>query len=481
MKDISAEEQLINLAYRRRYAEHSRVYQMAKVYLFSPSSGLFACPLAMTDGAAKTLEGLRSPELATSFERLSSASPDKFWTSGQWMTEKRGGSDVGGGTETVAVPAPEGSYRLYGYKWFSSASDSDVSLSLARSLDEQGQPIPGSRGLSMYFLETRRPDGKLNNMQVVRLKNKLGTRQLPTAELQLNGTVAHRVGDQGRGVASISAMLTLTRVHNAVNSVASMRRILQLARDYSRRRVAFGRRLCDWPLHVRTLAHMEVETRGCLALVLHIVSLLGRQDAGVAGDRDTLLLRLLTPICKLYTAKRAVSVTSEGLESFGGQGYIEDTGIPRLLRDAQVYPVWEGTTNVLSLDVLRALAKSRGEAWTALTSDVTERLLPAAAADDSLRPITEKVKSILHDVGNILKKQDSSLEVSARDLSFTIANTYICALLCHHAAAPDADDEDRTVALRWADREMAPLLTRRRPDQSRDELRLVMAGYEADD
>ena len=120
-------------------------------------------------------------------------------------------------------------------------------------------------------------------------------------------------------------------------------------------------------------------------------SLLGRQDAASAGDSDLLLLRLLTPIAKLYTAKRAVQVVSEGLESFGGQGYIEETGVPALLRDTQVLPVWEGTTNVLSLDVLRALAKTRGEAWRALVADVTGRLLPPAAANPTLKPLTEKV------------------------------------------------------------------------------------------
>ena len=123
-------------------------------------------------------------------------------------------------------------------------------------------------------------------------------------------------------------------------------------------------------------------------------SLLGLQDSGAAGDSDLLLLRLLTPIGKLYTAKQAVSVVSEGLESFGGQGYIEDTGIPGLLRDAQVLPVWEGTTNVLSLDVIRALTKTRGEAWTALVADVTDRLLPPAAAHPALKPLTDKVMSL---------------------------------------------------------------------------------------
>ncbi|XP_037091502.1 acyl-CoA dehydrogenase family member 11-like [Pollicipes pollicipes] len=480
MKTIAAEELLIESAYRRNFAEHSRLYQMAKVFLFNPSSGLYSCPLAMTDGAAKTLEGNSSRHLKMAYEHLTSRNPAKFWTSGQWMTEKRGGSDVATGTETVAVPHEGGTYRLYGVKWFSSATDADVCLTLARTLDPSGRPVQGSGGLSMYFVETRHPSGKLNNIEIIRLKNKLGTRQLPTAELLLDGTVARRVGEDGRGVANIAVMLTVTRLHNAVSSVAVMRRVLQLARDYSRRRTAFGRPVGDWPLHTRTLALMEVETRACQAFLLQMVSLQGRDDVGAASDSDRLLLRLLMPVIKLYTAKQAVWTASEGLESFGGQGYIEDTGLPGLLRDSQVLPIWEGTTNVLSMDVLRALRKTGGEAWRALAADVAERLLPPAAAHPRLRPAVVKVKQILPGVEKFMKENQDSLDVAARDLAFTIAKTYMCALLCHHAAGADGDAEDLVVAERWASQELAPLLTERaryQPDQLQTDAALVMAGH----
>ena len=170
----------------------------------------------------------------------------------------------------------------------------------------------------------------------MKMKNKLGTRQLPTAELLLDGVSARLVGEAGRGVAAISTMLSITRLHNTASAVGFSRKMLSLARDYATRRAAFGTSISSHPLHLQTLARMEVEVRGCCALFLDLAHKLGCEELGAISDEDLLLLRLLGPVAKMYTAKSAVAVTSEGLECFGGQGYIEDTGIPTLLRDAQV-------------------------------------------------------------------------------------------------------------------------------------------------
>lgn len=221
--------------------------------------------------------------------------------------------------------------------------------------------MQGTRGLSLFYLETNDERGQYNNLEIQCLKNKLGTRQLPTAELLLDGTKAQLVGEEGRGVVGISPMLTITRIHNSIASISLMRRVLQLSRDYSTRRLAFGKYIADHPLHMRTLSQMEVETRGCVLFTLEICRLLGLEECGMATSTEKNLLRILTPITKLYTAKQAIVIASEGLESFGGQGYIEDTGLPTFLRDAQVLPIWEGTTNILSLDVLRVLQKTGGE------------------------------------------------------------------------------------------------------------------------
>jgi acyl-CoA dehydrogenase len=348
--DIGKRHGVVATAYERAHGEHSRVHQMALAYLYGPSSALYSCPFAMTDGAAATLLAHGDQELIDrAVPRLTSRDPDHAWTSGQWMTERPGGSDVGR-SETVAEQQG-GVWRLHGTKWFTSAVTADMALTLARP---EGNPA-GGRGLAMFYVEVRDHQRRLNDLRVLRLKDKLGTRQMPTAELALEGTVAHLVGAPADGTRAITPMLGITRLWNAVIAASGLRRGLALARDYAVRREAFGGPIGDHPLHQTTLAWLRVQHEAALQLVFRTVQLLGREEAGVASDQERLALRLLLPVTKLTTGKQAVAGASETLEAFGGAGYIEDTHLPQLLRDAQVLPIWEGTTNVLSLDVLRGM------------------------------------------------------------------------------------------------------------------------------
>ncbi|NXC07466.1 ACD11 dehydrogenase, partial [Orthonyx spaldingii] len=475
MKEISAEEGLIAEAYERRYSSWSRLYQAVKLYLFSSSSGGFNCPLAMTDGAAKVIESLGIPgSLKNAFDCLTSRDPEQFWTSGQWMTERRGGSDVANGTETVARQQPDGSYRLYGFKWFTSAADSDVTLTLARIADAEGQCTPGSRGLSLFFLRVRDEEGKLNNIQVQRLKDKLGTRQMATAELWLQGARAELISAEGRGVAAISNMLNITRMHNVIGAVASMRRMISLSRDYACKRVAFGKLLKDHPLHVQTMARMEVQVRGAFLLLMEIVRLLGLAETNLASEQDQLLLRLLIPVAKLYTGKQASAVAVEAMESFGGQGYMEDTGLPVILRDTLVLSIWEGTTNILSLDVLRSLAKSQGQVMAAFLSTVQKKL-ELASGSEGLSPAVQRTREAIGSLRRFLEaagsEQALTMELAARDFSYSLARIYTGraqtggtepwdgrgALLMEHAARPDASPTDVCAALRWCSQELCPV------------------------
>lgn len=484
MKDVSAEEGLISIAYERRYREWSRLYQLAKIYLFTRSSGLYGCPLAMTDGAAKTIETLKLGSLHGAFERLVSRDPKRFWTSGQWMTEKQGGSDVANGTETVAVPQNDGSYRLYGYKWFSSATDSNVALTLGRIADDDKQTIPGTGGLSMFYLEVRdEKDDGLNGIEIVKLKNKLGTRQVPTAELILNGSAAYLISEPGKGVQAIANMLNVTRIHNALASTAAMRQILSLARDYAHRRVAFGKPVVRHPLHVRTLAIMDLECRGSTLLALEASRMLGLHDCGDAASPHVQLLRLLTPLVKLFTAKQAMPVVSEGLEAFGGQGYIEDTGLPGILRDAQVTPIWEGTTNVLCLDLLRVLRK-HPDVVAVYAEDVRRRLSTAARDDatDDLRASVARVSEGLDAVLRFLSEHQDKAPIAARDLAFSLTRVYIGALMIEHAAWKESSDVDKLAARRWCQRDLTSVMTNLRlglyaNEAVGDDARIVLDGY----
>lgn len=347
---IAARTGVVATAYEQLHGRYSRLHQFALAYLFTPSTDLYSCPLAMSDGAARTLQESGTPrQLDRAVCRLISRDPERFWTSGQWMTEATGGSDVSG-TETVARQE-NGEWRLYGLKWFTSAAASQMALALARP---EGAPS-GSAGLTLFYLETRDDAGRLQGIRIRRLKDKLGTRKLPTAELELHGTPATPVGRIGAGIRTIIPLLNLTRTWNAVSACAYMRRGLALARSYAAVRSAFGKRLDELPLHLTTLADLQAQFEGAMHLTFRLVELIGRDEAGVATDEQRRLLRLLTPITKLLTARQAVSVTSECLEAHGGAGYIEDTGLPMLPRDSQVLTIWEGTTNVLSLDLLRAL------------------------------------------------------------------------------------------------------------------------------
>ncbi|NWI51021.1 ACD11 dehydrogenase, partial [Calyptomena viridis] len=461
MKEISAEEGLVAEAYERRYSNWSRLYQAVKLYLFSSSSGGFSCPLAMTDGAAKVIESLGIPgSLKNAFDHLTSRDPKKFWTSGQWMTERRGGSDVANGTETMARKQPDGTYRLYGFKWFTSAADSDMALTLARIADDEGQCPQGSSGLSLFFLRVRDEEGKLNSIEVQRLKDKLGTRQMATAELWLQGATAELISAEGRGVASISNMLNITRIHNVICAVASMRRMISLSREYASRRVAFGKLLKDHPLHMQTLARMEVQVRGAFLLMMETVRLLGLAETNKANEQDQLLLRLLIPVAKLYTGKQASAVAVEAMESFGGQGYMEDTGLPVILRDTLVLSIWEGTTNVLSLDVLRSLAKSQGQVMAVFLSSVQKKL-ELASGTTELAPAVQRMREAVGSLTQFMEAAGSeptvTMELAARDFSYSLARIYMGALLMEHAARSDASSTDTCAALRWCNQELCPV------------------------
>jgi alkylation response protein AidB-like acyl-CoA dehydrogenase len=417
---IAAEEGIVATAYERRHGEWSRLHQFVRLHLYTPSSAIYSCPLAMTDGAARVIELYGDTKLKREvFPHLVSRNPVQFWTSGQWMTERSGGSDVSG-TSTEARQE-QGSWRLYGSKWFTSATTSEIAVTLAKD------PEAGSK-LSLFLLELRDSAGDLNDIFVHRLKDKLGTRALPTAELSLQGTPAVRVGEPGKGVKQIATVLNITRLYNAVSAVSYMRRGLALAEDYASRRKAYGKLLIEQPLHQETLAELNAEYLGALHLVLHLGVLLGKTETGKASASDQMLLRLLTPIAKLYTAKQSIAVSSEVLECFGGAGYVEDTGLPRLLRDCQVLSIWEGTTNVLSLDVLRVLENP--EALDAYSADVGSRA--GKMQDEALAPYRVQITRGLEAVRDWLRTTAAdrdALERGARRLAFSLARIYVASLL----------------------------------------------------
>jgi len=433
---------LIAIPYEGKNAAFARVHQFALLHLFIPATDVYACPLAMTDGAARTLSDSGNRALIErALPRLTSRDPARAWTSGQWMTEQAGGSDVGL-SETVARRDAEG-WKLYGRKWFTSAITSEMALTLARP---EGN-VAGAKGLALFYLETRGANGLPNAIRVERLKDKLGTRKVPTAELTLEGTPAIPVMGLDNGVRNIAPLLNVTRAWNAISSISYMRRGLALARDYARKRIAFGAPLAAKPLHVDTLAGLQAEYEAAFQLTFFIAELLGRSESGAASADQAAVLRLLTPVAKLTTARQCVATLSEIVESFGGAGYVEDTGIPALLRDAQVYSIWEGTTNVLSLDALRALGGPAGIAN--LKREI--RFLLVGLKEATLVRLSARIEATLEQVERwyqeIAGKDEALLEAGARRFALTLGRTFEAALLARHAQwALDHENDLRSLA-----------------------------------
>ena len=442
---IAAEHGVVATAYEQRHGSLSRVHQCALAYLFTPSTDIYSCPLAMTDGAARTLLDSGNQKLIDrAVPHLITRNPNEFWTAGQWMTELTGGSDVGL-SETVAKqdPGDSRSFRLYGRKWFTSAVSSQIALTLARP---EGNP-PGGRGLALFYLETRDEHGRLNNIEINRLKDKLGTRKVPTAELNLNGTPAQLVKESTDGVRNIAPLLNITRLWNGISAVALMRRGLALAEDYAQKRTAFGAPLSEKPLHLDTLAGLQAEAEAAFHLAFYVAELTGRSETGEISDEDAQLLRLLTPVMKLTTGKQAVSVASEVLESFGGAGYVEDTGLPVLLRDAQVLPIWEGTTNVLALDTLRALrgGDSLKQLQLLITSCVENVSAPNLA--DAAGVVRSSFDHATSWLAAAERAGQPAVEAGARRFSLTLGRTVELALLIRQAQwSKEKESDDRSTA-----------------------------------
>jgi alkylation response protein AidB-like acyl-CoA dehydrogenase len=393
----------------RQAGAEARLVQAALCYLFEPQTATYLCPVSMTDAAARVLLDFGPEPLCRQFvPHLVSRDPEQAWTAGQWMTEQQGGSDVG--ANAVDARREEGGWRLYGRKYFCSNVGGELVLALARP---EGAG-PGTRGLGLFLVPRLLPGGGRNAYRIDRLKDKLGTRGMATGEVTLEGARAEPVGDLGRGFAQMTPMLNITRLHNAVASAASLRRGLQLALGYAATRRAFGRPLEQLPLQRQVLVEMAVRAEAALVLTMRQAALLGRLERGLAADEEKLLFRFGGSLVKLYTARLAVSGASEALEAFGGAGYMEDTGIARLLRDAQVLTIWEGTTNVLSLDVMRTVARPG----------------VAAAYLGELERLGSPRRAALEQRLDWLSKQDEDLRQRyARTLAFEAAEAWVGGLL----------------------------------------------------
>ncbi|OMC03072.1 acyl-CoA dehydrogenase family protein [Mycolicibacterium fortuitum] len=330
--------------------EGSHVVRAAKTSVWTVEPG-HMCPISMTYAVVPALRF--NPELAAIYEplltsrvydpELTLATTKAGITAGMSMTEKQGGSDVRAGT-TEATPNSDGTYSLRGHKWFTSAPMGDIFLVLAQA--------PG--GLSCFFLPRILPDGSRNRMFLQRLKDKLGNHANASSEVEYDGATAWLVGEEGRGVPTIIEMVNLTRLDCTLGSATSMRTGLTRAVHHAQHRKAFGAYLIDQPLMRNVLADLAVEAEAATMLAMRMA---GATDKAVRGDdREALLRRIGLAAGKYWVCKRATPHAAEAMECLGGNGYVEDSGMPRLYREAPLMGIWEGSGNVSALDALRAMA-----------------------------------------------------------------------------------------------------------------------------
>lgn len=403
-------------------------------YVFVQAEFGLACPVSMTDAAARTLRKFGGGRFDEVIDRLTSVDPARRYTGAMFMTEIQAGTDIAR-TETVAERDGD-AWKLSGRKWFASNPDADIILTLAR--------YPGgddtTRGVGLFMLPKVLPDGSRNAYVIDRLKDKLGTRSMPSGEVTLNGAYAVQVGELERGFRQMAEMVNTSRLSNAMRSTALMRRSVNEAVAHARKRVVFGRPLIEAPLMRMTLLPLQAEAEAALGMVFHAGDALQRADAGDATA--TQLIRVLTPLAKHYICKRARHVTGEAMEVRGGRGYIEEWPDARLVRDSYLGSVWEGSSNVIALDVLRCLRKQG-------THRLLAETMTAALETVTLPEVGDDVRTLLHRWEAITARGDALLAGPGADAEALIgryadalAQLVMATLLLTQAATEAARDSN---------------------------------------
>jgi putative acyl-CoA dehydrogenase len=386
------------------------VRRAAAFYVWSQVEGGHGCPVSMTYAAIPALRA--EPALAAEWEPglvsrcydpgLRPPSTKSGLLAGMGMTEKQGGSDVRANT-TRAVPQPDGSYRLLGHKWFCSAPMCDMFLVLGQA--------PG--GLTCFLVPRVRPDGGRNPFRLQRLKDKLGNRSNASSEVEFEDTAAWRVGAEGRGVPTIIEMVQLTRLDCVIGAAACMRAAVAQAIHHTTHRSAFGGPLRDKPLMRNVLADLAVEAEAAVALMLRLAAVVDARDdqhfsgAGVPQN-EAAFGRIATVLGKFWVCKRTPTVVAEALECLGGNGYVEDSGMPRLYREAPLNSIWEGSGNVIALDLLRSMAR-QPETVPAFLAEVEL----AAGADTRLDAAVKRLREQLASPDDVVVRARRVAELAA--------------------------------------------------------------------
>jgi len=410
------------------------IYSYALGYLLSQVEPGVYCPVTLTMATAFLLEHFADKEIKQKYlPHVTSTGEIELYEGATFLTERQGGSDVGA-NEVKAIPCGN-HYKIYGEKYFASnAGTCSVAMVLARIEGSQ----PGTKGLSLFLVPWRNDDGTLNSIQIRRLKDKLGVRAVPSAEVVLEGAKAFLIGESSRGFYYMMEALNLSRVCNAIASVGIMKRALEESKQYAFTRQSFGKRLSDYPMIRETLAQLtarhEVQTSACFSLISFFNEVM--TNLASADETEKAWNRLLIALLKMRTAEEAITFSHEAIEMHGGNGYIEDFVTPRLLRDAQVLTVWEGTANILGLEVLRLIRKF--QIHEQLFTYINKQL---SKLDKRLRVFAKPVEEGMSELKECLEKLKLQSGEEQTYYAKKIAN-FMCDLYLSVIALQDAKEGD---------------------------------------
>lgn len=407
---------------RQQFDAQTHLLGFISGYLFAMSESGLYCPLCMTDGAARLIDRYCTPEDKNRLlPHIFTDRAETLYTGAMFLTEKVGGSDVGANT-LQALPSKKynGYYELYGEKWFCSNASAQIAFVLARTNPE----IQGTRGLSIFLVEPTRPNNSKNNREIVRLKDKLGTRSMASAECLFNGTLGKLVGKEGEGFKIMTDMINLSRLYNSVAALASMRRALVEAYQFLSYRTSFGKQALEHALIRQKMHELSSIVLADFYLTFRAISTLDAADKG--DSRAANLIRLLTPMVKKATAEHCVYVIRECMELMGGMGYIEDGPMPKIMRDAMVLPIWEGAGNIMVLDMMRAAQKGKGLAI--LAQEISAGLKKSNIADHAQTSLQQTLDLLKQST----EQPQDIAETTAKFAFQRLLNLYYIALLSEY-------------------------------------------------
>lgn len=400
------------------------VYSFAQGYVLSQAEPGFYCPVTLTMATAYLLDHFAEEDVKQRFLPHVAATGDvELFEGATFLTERQGGSDVG--ANIVRAVKDGKHYLIFGEKYFASnAGMCGVAMVLARMEDAPG----GSKGLTLFAVPWKREDGTLNGITIRRLKDKLGVRAVPSGEVVFDGAQAFIVGDPSKGIYYMLEALNLSRVCNAAASLGIMKRALDEATTYASARHAFGRRLLDYPMVQQTIGTLKAKHHASLVTLFDLVQLYDDVSAGRVGQEQQLNVRLLIAIVKKETAEQAIHFAHEAIEMHGGNGYIEDFVTPRLLRDAQVLTVWEGTANILAHELIRIIKQDGHQLLLAL---LEQRL--ASLRGSEVQLVKVKLQEITSQLEQFIKLPAPVQTLEAKGLMKKISDLYESVVVLEHA------------------------------------------------